>query len=329
MLWVCAVSQLLLKHTYCSIDPAVCEAVKRWDQYLIATNRKTGTRRVYLAALSRYIELIDYVFAPSQGSIFQWVKARRTTLAVGSFNQELSAVRSFYRFAHHWELTPTDYSKQLPQSHRAPKRLVRYLDEWQMGQLMAAPDLSTFVGFRDHVIIRLLYETGLRASEVVALELGDLFDDHTIHVRNGKGGIGRYIVHSAALTGLFGQWYKLRRTVRPGKRAALFVTQRGKPLANGNSIWIIVNRYARKSLGLARGFEKITQTGKHKPWQGHYPHLLRAAFATAMLQNGCDIRSIQELLGHADPSTTARYLGVDMDLLKSEHAKLPRSSFGC
>lgn len=127
---------------------------------------------------------------------------------------------------------------------------------------------------------------------------------------------------ATVLLGLIEAWERLRLKTRPGKSNTLFVTSRGKPFRAPRAVWEIVNRYVRAACGRGRGYETIALTARHKPWSGHYPHLLRATFATALLHNGCDLRSIQEMMGHANISTTGRYLGVDIELLKREHRKL-------
>ncbi|HKK04464.1 MAG TPA: tyrosine-type recombinase/integrase, partial [Gammaproteobacteria bacterium] len=112
---------------------------------------------------------------------------------------------------------------------------------------------------------------------------------------------------------------------RPGKASVLFVTQRGRRFSSGRALWDIVDRYARRAIGLGRGYERMTIARRRKPWSGQYPHLLRASMATHMLERGCDLRAVQELLGHASLSTTALYLGVDLALLRREHQKHPRA----
>lgn len=242
-------------------------------------------------------------------------------MGVSTWNQELVAVRAFYRWAYVMGVTSEDFSAWLPTSIKPPKRLPRYLSDDQIGRILGQPDLSTFVGFRDHVVMRLAYETGITASETAALEIPDILDGFlSVADRYGR----RELPISRAMAALLADWIQLRRTVRPGKSSALFVTNRGKPFRSGRTVWDIVNRYARQALGLARAFDRVRACARRKPWTGQYPHLLRASFATALLHNGVDLRAVQEMLGHASVKTTARYLGVDIEMLKREHAKLRR-----
>ncbi|RCX32113.1 tyrosine-type recombinase/integrase [Thioalbus denitrificans] len=309
-----------LKRTYGRVG----DLLYRFDQYLLVGGRSATTRRVYLATLRRWAAAVGDLLAPSGSSRDDWIRARRRSVGVATFNAEMSALRAFYRWAHFMDLSETDPATFIPHSTRAPRRLVRVLNEYQVGALLSAPDLQTLIGFRDHVILRLVYETGLRASEVVRLELGSVSDDRTVRVDAGKGRVDRILPISEQMLGLLDSWVMLRRATLPGKSAVLFCTHRGKPFRSGRSVWEIVNRYAREAMGLARGYESVRRVARQKPWSGQYPHLLRAAMATHLLERGCDLRAVQELLGHASLSTTARYLAVDIQMLKREHAKLGR-----
>lgn len=313
--------QPVLKPLYGELE----SLLEQWQLYLRAGHKSLSTQRIYLAAMRRWFPLVGEALTPSRASIDAWIRARRLAIGVATFNQELSAVRAFYRWAFEMGFVSEDLRPQLPRSQRAPVRLPRVLTEAEIGRLLAQPDLATFVGYRDHVIMRLAYETGLRASELVRLELGDVCDDCTVFVRGGKGGIDRVQPISSELLGLLEAWVNLRRSVRPGKRSVLFVTQHGHPFTSGRAVWELFDRYARAALGVGRGYDRITTTHKRRPWQGQYPHLLRASMATHMIERGCDLRAVQELLGHASLSTTARYLGVDLERLKREHGKHPRT----
>lgn len=298
------------------------ELVSQFLRYLHALRYSPGTVASYTAALGRAGARFD-LLAPSWDAVRRFVGDRRRQVSTGTLNTDLSALRTFYGWAHRMEYL-TDYSALVPRSARAPARLVRYLTEAEVGRLLAAPDLSDPAGYRDHLLMRLAYESGLRASELVRLGLGDVLPDHTVAVIGGKGRVDRLVPISAELFGLLEAWEAVRRTFRPGKRAALFVNRYGRQFASGRAVWAIVNKYSRHALGRGRGYELLAATGRHKPWSGHYPHLLRASFASHLLANGCDLRAIQEMLGHAQLSTTARYLAVDLAQLRREIAKHPR-----
>lgn len=304
----------LLIRSYSQIEPP--RALILFEKYLAARALSRETHRIYLAALIRYDAAVNDLLAPQREQVEHFLRERRTQVGPSTFNQDLVALRAFYRFAVRFELMTQDQVPRLPRRHRAPKRLPRYLSEHEVGRLLAEPDLATLVGFRDHVMLCLAYETGVRASELVNLHLGDVRDDRWITVTAGKGRVDRWLPISVEMQRLLGEWIKLRRTTRPGKSSVLFVTQRGRAFTRGRAVWEIFQRYARRALGYGCGYHRIKATRKRTPWTGQYPHLLRASMATHMLERGCNLRAVQELLGHANIKTTALYLGVDLTLMK-------------
>lgn len=308
-----------LKHGYGEVAGRL---VEQFAVFLLVMGRSRATARAYKAVVSRYVEFADRV-PIADDPVLRYLVWRRKTLGQASMNLEASALRTWF----HWIRTaqpdawqPTSW----PRQRRGPRRIVRALSDDEIGRLLAAPDLSTFVGFRDHVIMATLYQCGLRASELVSLELGSILLDGYLYVR-GKGGVDRLVPFGGAWYGLMETYLRRRATVRPGKRLALFVTNRGKGLRDGRSVWVIVNRYARRTLGLACGFSRLEKAHNGHPWRGHYPHLLRASFATEMHRSGMDIGALSQLLGHASPDTTARYIGMGIDELRAAAALHPRA----
>ena len=241
--------------------------------FLAVSGRSTATISQYLSVLRRWIDVVLDPFAVTKPQVNQWIISRRGNVSVSTFNLDLYVLRSYYRWAFKWGYACEDLSGMLPSSHRAPpRRITRYLTEFQMGQLLAAQDRTTFIGYRDHLIIRLIYETGLRATEIINLQLGSIQDDRTVLVLSGKGGKDRLVPFSEEMDGLLKAWYSIRRTVKPGKSYTLFVTQKGHAFRSGRSIWELINRYAQSALGLGRGFETLIYTSSHKPWSHFYPH---------------------------------------------------------
>jgi len=294
---------------YCQIGP-----IDAYHRQLLDTHHRQTVLR-YLSVLRRWADFVGDVLAPAPPDVLAWLRLRRSLVAANTVAHEVNVLRAFYAWAlrHGWQCTPPD----LPQARRTPAKLPRYLSPNEIARVLALPDLATPVGFRDHVIMRTLYETGIKAGELVALTLADVvYDASMLHIA------GRWVPVSAELLGLLRSWETARRRLKPGKSAALFVNHRGKCFTSGRSVWEIVNRYALAACGHNRGYERLQRTIKHAPWSAHGTHLLRASFATALLHNGCDIRAVQIMLGHADVSTTARFLGADIDLLKREHGKL-------
>jgi len=284
------------------------------------------TVQLYLTAVKSLQAVVDDLIHPSRQSFIKFMSGRRGRVSSNTINLELTAFRVFYRWLFTHSHVPEDYSVLVPSSHRAKnKKLIRHFTEFQMGRILAEPDLSTWLGFRDHVVMRLIYECGLRSGEVINLQLAS-YSEEWLYIQNGKGRVDRYVPFSTEMKLLLDEWVKIRRKVRPGKKNILFVTVNGGAFRSNQSIWHLVNKYIGRAVGCGRGYEKLQGTKKNKPWTGFYPHLLRASFATHLLQNGCDIVSVQEMLGHKSLSTTAHYVGVDLKLLKKEHAKHPRNN---
>lgn len=160
----------------------------------------------------------------------------------------------------------------------------------EMHRLLMAPDSSQGIGSRDRAILEVLYASGLRVSEVCGLNIQDL-DDVCVRVR-GKGGKERVVpIAKSAVETVDRYLSHFRRA--PVSEAALFVSARGRRIDRGE-VWRRVKFYAEK-IGLTK---KIS------------PHTLRHSFATHLLENGADLRVIQEMLGHANIETTDRYTHI-------------------
>lgn len=178
---------------------------------------------------------------------------------------------------------------------RVPQRLPKYLTVAEVEALLAVPDTSTPLGLRDRAIIEVLYAAGLRVSELVGLDLGDV-DLAQAQVRVlGKGGKERI--------GLLG---------RPAVRALRMYLEAGRPALLGKrpiqALWLNHRGGRLSARGVALMLSKAgEQAGIRTPV---FPHILRHTFATHLLDGGADIRVVQELLGHADLATTQVYTHV-------------------
>jgi integrase/recombinase XerC len=189
---------------------------------------------------------------------------------------------------------------------KVQRKLPEFLELSEVESLLTAPDTNTAIGLRDRAILELLYSTGMRVGELLALDLSDLDRQNALVKVRGKGKKERILpVGGAALSSL-DSYLARRHELKCGKPAqAIFLSQRGNRLPDAKSIQRRIEKYARAA-GIR---EKIT------------PHMLRHTFATHMLNAGADLRSIQELLGHASLSTTQIYTHVTADRLKRVYEK--------
>ncbi|HMA10757.1 MAG TPA: tyrosine recombinase XerC [Steroidobacteraceae bacterium] len=213
-----------------------------------------------------------------------------------SIQRRLSALRSFFRYLQLHGSVAKNPGVDV-RAPKAPKRLPRALDADQMTQLLEAPAEGA-LGARDRAIMELLYSSGLRLAELVGLDLPALdLADRTVRV-TGKGRKTRIVPVGGKAATALRAWIKERAGLaRPGE-LAVFVGRNGRRLGARN----IQLRLAQ--LGIRNGL----------PTRLH-PHLFRHSFATHLLESSHDLRGVQELLGHADISTTQVYTHLDFQHL--------------
>jgi integrase/recombinase XerD len=224
----------------------------------------------------------------------------RPPAAPATLQRKVACLRSFYRHLRReglLERDPTAHLKAPRQSRRLPQVLTR--DE--VARLLDRPQGTGAAALRDRALLELMYACGLRASEAIGLELSDLDLEAGVLRARGKGAKERLVpVGSAAARALTHYLARGRpRLVGDRLEPRLFVNQRGSGLTR-QGLYKIVQRHARAA-GLA---DKMS------------PHTLRHTFATHLLAGGCDLRSLQEMLGHADIATTQLYTHLSAERLK-------------
>lgn len=226
----------------------------------------------------------------------------RKGLSARSIQRRLSAVRTFYRY-----LLREKQVKKNPvdtvTAPKSPRHLPGNLDADRMARLLELPGDSPIVA-RDRAILELLYSSGLRLAELISLDLGDVdLNDHTVRV-TGKGGKERILPVGRFAREAIVEWLGQRREFAPTATKALFVSKQGKRLS-GRSVQARVAYWARRQGIGARV----------------YPHLFRHSFATHLLESSHDLRGVQELLGHANISTTQVYTHLDFQHLAQIYDK--------
>ena len=238
-----------------------------------------------------------------------------------SVSRKLSALRAFGRYLRREgiiDVDPASLAVSPKREHKVPAHLS--VDE--MTRLLEMPDTGDPLGRRDRAILELFYASGLRLSELVQLDLGDVNLSARIVRVMGKGRKERLVPFNTSAKGALGAWLKDRAAlreaaiageVRPAagarrsaeaRREPVFVNFRGTRLS-GRSVQRLVSRYVA---GCSTRF-------------GISPHALRHSFATHLLEHGADLRAIQELLGHVQLSTTQRYTHVNMAQLQLAYRK--------
>lgn len=307
-----------------SLSPEAQAAVERFARYLGALQRSPHTRRLYVNSVRRWLEAGGAIGHVDSARLARWLGERRRRLAQATINLDIKALAAFYRLQASWDECPRQDLAKLPRQRKPPSRLPRWLTDSQVGEVLAACPLDTFIGLRDYAIVLTLYVTGLRASELAAMQLGDIIDGDMLFVDGGKGRKARYVPIGEQLAGVLQGYVHARARTRPGKRHAFWVRADGLPLAGGRSIWEIVSKRCWQALGVRSGVGRV-QRGGGRPWTGHYPHALRASFATALMQRGMPLTAIAQLMGHNSVETTAHYLGVDLEHLRAAASLHPRA----
>lgn len=235
---------------------------------------------------------------------------KRAGIAASSIKLMVVALKIFFRFLAGRGSIERDPTETLPLP-RIERYLPETLNEMQVEQLIESIDTKQPLGLRDRAIIELLYASGLRISELANARLESFNAEERILRVTGKGNRMRLVpVGKKACEALAAYVSTERpRLVKRRSGSEIFLSARGTKLTTAR-IWQIVKEHARRS-----GLE-----------QNIYPHLLRHSFATHLLSNGADLRIIQEMLGHADISTTQVYTHVDQQRLKAVHRQFhPRA----
>jgi len=228
-------------------------------------------------------------------------------LSENSKRRMISALRGFYKFLQF----DGHITKNPSENLEAPQKgsyLPNFLNQTDVESLLGVPDVATEIGLRDRAILEVIYACGLRVSEAVDLKIGDIDVDQGILTCKGKGGKTRRVpIGKSAI-----EWLKNYLTIRREKEnvetSNVFIGVSGRPI-NRQVIFILVKEYAEK-IGL----------------QDVSPHTLRHSFATHLIQNRADIRSVQQMLGHADISTTQIYTHITDTHLRLTYEKFhPRA----
>lgn len=228
-------------------------------------------------------------------------------LAENSKRRLISSIRGFYKFLMYDGHVKANPAEDLVSPQKGVY-LPRFLNKSEIEMLLSVPDTSTETGLRDRAILELMYASGLRVSETVGVRIQDMDLDLGIITTTGKGNKTRRVPVGSSAIGWLQSYLALRAKKENVRFDNIFLTPGGKPL-NRQVIHKFIVEYATKC-----GLNGVT------------PHTLRHSFATHLIQNAADIRSVQQMLGHSDISTTQIYTHVtDEQLLKSYRKFHPRA----
>ncbi len=222
-----------------------------------------------------------------------------------SLARKMSALRSFAKYLVSQGLREDDFTELMsrPRMHR---KLPEYLDVDEVFSLLNAPSEAKPQGIRDRAMLELMYSSGLRVSEICNLSLQSIDLQQALVRVFGKGSKERILPIGEKAIQRIERYLRVGRPelVKPRTGSELFLSQQGRAISR-KMFWVSIKKHALKA--------GISKTVK--------PHLLRHSFATHLLENGADLRAIQEMLGHEDISTTQIYTAVKTKTLMQEHRR--------
>jgi integrase/recombinase XerD len=225
-------------------------------------------------------------------------------LTSSSAARYFSSLKGFLNY-----LFANDYVKSNPIEKVSPPKLAKNLPGVltfeEVDKILSLPNTNETLGIRDKTILEVFYACGLRISELISLKLSDIFLDEEMIRVFGKGSKERIVpIGSSAINWIKTYLTKSRPLLQKKMKSEnyLFLNSRGTKLSR-MGVWKIVDRYIKES-----GIEKSA-----------HPHTFRHSFATHLIEGGADLRSVQEMLGHADISTTQIYTHIDREFIKQVH----------
>ncbi len=254
--------------------------------------------------LIRFFEQLEANPSPvsiTEVDIQQFIYEMAKSLSARSQSRLISGLRSFFDY-----LIFEDYRKdnptQLIEAPRIGRKLPDTLSEQEINTLINSIDLSATHGQRNKTLLETLYSCGLRVSELIGLQLSDLFFEEGFIRVTGKGDKQRFVPinnYTQKLVNVYCKMVRNHMKIDKAFQDTLFLNQRGKQLTR-NMVFLIVKEAAQKA-----GIRKRVS-----------PHTFRHSFATHMLERGADLRSIQQMLGHESITTTEIYMHLDKSFLK-------------
>ncbi len=282
-----------------------------WFDYLEKVrNLSSATLRSYRNDLNLFIQFcsereISYIEAKKSDIRSFIAHLSEKKLSARTINRNLAALRSFFRYLLRFNKR-NDNPLESQRNLKTEERLPNFLWEEELATLAEESGKKGLWPARDQALIIAIYSSGMRVSEAMALKLKDLDVRCTSARVLGKGNKERIVFFSEESAEVLRHYLAIRkeRMLNKTEHDKVFINQRGGPLSSRGFRWIL--SYYSKRLSLTAPLS---------------PHALRHSFATHLVNAGCDIRLVQEMLGHSSLSTTQRYTHIDMERLKALYAK--------
>jgi len=221
-----------------------------------------------------------------------------------SAKRYFSSLRGFFKYLHMNNYIKENPIERIP-SPKLAQNLPAVLTIQEVDKILSQPDLENKFGLRDRTLLEIFYACGIRVSELINLKIADLYFKEEIIRVFGKGSKERLVPIGSSAINWINEYMKHSRPLLENKIKSgniLLLNSRGTKLSR-MGIWKIVDRYVKES-----GITKAV-----------HPHTFRHSFATHLLEGGADLRAVQEMLGHADISTTQIYTHIDRDYIKQVH----------
>ena len=280
----------------------------------LSTNTLASYRRdleAYAAHLQEEQQLKGFNEVTRENILLHLENLRAAGKTARTVARHISSIRSFHQFLLREKVTTTDPTVHL-EMPQLEQKLPKVLSVEEVDALIAAPDCSKPQGIRDVAMLELLYASGMRISELIGLDVEDVHLTMGFVRVFGKGGKERIVPLGRGALSALSKYLERARYELQGrypKTNALFINQRGKRLTR-QGCWKLIKQHAQQ----ANIQKELT------------PHVLRHSFATHLIENGADLRAVQEMLGHADISTTQIYTHVSKSRLSEVYKQFhPRA----
>ncbi|WP_028962996.1 site-specific tyrosine recombinase XerD [Sulfobacillus thermosulfidooxidans] len=265
-------------------------------------NLSSNTIESYQRDLIDYMDFVDtHGRQENEQNVIHYLQfLQQKHRAPATQARRLAAIKAYYRFVVNDQGLSNDPTELLS-APKLNRRLPHVLSIEEVTRLIEAPDLSTMTGIRDRAMLELLYATGVRVSELCHLTMNDWWLDPPKIRCLGKGSKERYIPLGKVAAQWLMRYVDVARPqfIKDIQEPTLFLNRQGKALTR-QGFWKLLKKYAIKA-------------GITKPIT---PHMIRHSFATHLLENGADLRAVQEMLGHQDISTTQIYTHVSQKRLR-------------